>query len=56
MFEKDGKYDEYEWSLTDDEIRSEEGFENATDEDIQLIRETFALLSLALFESEFYKN
>lgn len=56
MFENDEKYEEYEWSLTDEEIRSEKGFENATDEDIQLIRQTFALLSLAMFESELYKN
>ncbi len=56
MFKDDGKYDEYEWSLTDEEIRSEEGFENATDEDVQLIRQTFALLSLAMFESELNSN
>ncbi len=56
MLTNESKDEKYEWSLTDEEIRSEEGFENATEEDIQLIRETFALLSLALFESELYKN
>lgn len=42
---------ETEWRLTPKEIRSEKGFEDASDEDVELIQSTFSLLTLALFES-----
>jgi hypothetical protein len=42
---------EAEWQLTPEEIRNVEEFENATDEDVELIQSTLSLLTLALFES-----
>ena len=42
---------EADWQLTSEEIRSEKGFEDATDADIELIQRTFSLLTMALFES-----
>ena len=41
---------EAEWQLTPEEIRSAEGFENASDEDVELIQSTFSLLALAFYE------
>ena len=45
-----------EWSLTSKEVKSVKGFENASEEDVDLIISTFTLLSLALFESEISEN
>ena len=42
---------ETEWQLTPEEIRSVEGFENTSDEVVELIQSTFSLLTLALYES-----
>ncbi len=42
----------YEWSLTEEEIKSVKGFENASVEEVELIKHTLTLLSLALFENE----
>jgi len=47
---KDLKATEDEWRLTPEEIRSVEGFENASDEDIELIQSTFSLLTLAFYD------
>lgn len=44
--------EKYEWSLTDEEIKSIKGFENASVEEVELIKHTLTLLSLALFENE----
>jgi hypothetical protein len=41
---------EAEWRLTPEEIRSAKGFEDATDEDVELIQTTFSLLALAFYE------
>lgn len=47
---KDLKATEDEWRLTPEELRSVEGFENASDDDIELIQSTFSLLTLAFYE------
>lgn len=47
----DLKATESEWQLTPEEIRSVEGFEDATDEDVELIQSTLSLLALAYYES-----
>ena len=56
MYNNEGKYEEYEWSLTEEEIKSVAGFENASHEHVELIRQTLTLLSLAMFETELNKN
>jgi hypothetical protein len=53
---KSVNYETQEWSLTDEEIKSVAGFENASHEHVELIRQTLTLLSLAMFESELRKN
>lgn len=45
-----------EWSLTAEKIRSVAGYENTTDDDIELIIRTFTLLALAFYESELNKK
>ena len=52
MYKYEENYQTPEWALTPREIRSVKGFENASEEDIELIIKTFALLSMAYFESE----
>ena len=46
----DLKANEAEWRLTPEEIRSVEGFENSSDEDVELIQSTLSLLALAFYE------
>ena len=42
---------EADWRLTPEEIRACKGFENATDDDVENIINTFALLGQAFYES-----
>ena len=53
---KNGDDELQEWSLTAEKIRSVAGYENTTDEDIELIIRTFTLLALAFYESELNKK
>ena len=46
----DLKANEAEWRLTPEEIRSVKGYEDTSDEDIELIQKTFSLLALAFYE------
>jgi hypothetical protein len=47
---KDLIANEAEWLLTPEEIRSVKGYEDTSDEDIELIQRTFSLLALAFYE------
>lgn len=42
---------EADWRLTPIEVRKHKGFENATDEDVENIIDTLALLGRALYEA-----
>ncbi|MBV2196306.1 MAG: hypothetical protein KUL78_07365 [Flavobacterium sp.] len=56
MLTNESKDEKYEWSLTKEKIRAVAGYENVTDDDIELIIRTFTLLALAFFESELNKK
>lgn len=41
---------EAEWRLTPEEIRNVKGYEDTSDEDVELMQRTFSLLALAFYE------
>jgi hypothetical protein len=53
---KSENYETQEWSLTEEEIKSVAGFENASVEEVELIKYTLTLLSLAIFQNELKNN